>query len=80
VARAIEDDDWDEISAMLEPGLEAFERNSPLEHVRFRGGLISLRGDHDPVKLCEPGWLARCELEIGRVQAGFDSTTMSARV
>lgn len=74
VDEAIETDDWGVIHDLVDRALEAFDIGGPLEHVRFRDDLI---GVHDPdvtelTRLCTPGWLARCELEIVHVLTRFE--------
>jgi hypothetical protein len=74
VDAAIESDDWEAIHDLVEHAMEAFEIGGPLEHVRFRDDLIDVRerAGADLARLCTPGWLARCELEIARLLARFE--------
>lgn len=74
VDAAIESDDWDAIHDLVEWTMEAFEIGGPLEHVRFRDDLIDVRdrAGADLARLCTPGWLARCELEIVYVLSRFE--------
>ncbi|MEO8702758.1 MAG: SEC-C metal-binding domain-containing protein [Kofleriaceae bacterium] len=74
VANAIETDDWGALHDLVDRAMEVFEVGGPLEHVRFRDDVIEVRepDDVELSRLCTPGWLARCELEIAHVLARFE--------
>lgn len=74
VDQAIARDHWAPVHACVDHALGVFVPGAPLEHVRFRDDLIT---SHEPdpaelARLCTPGWLSQCELEIARVLRRYE--------